>query len=56
MQQPTDQSVDQRKYVSRQYLDIAPIPGQYLDIALIAGQHKIYCPTMAFDLPTQSVT
>ena len=36
MQQPTDQSVGQRK----------DVPGQY----------KIYCPAMAFDLPTQSVT
>ena len=47
MQQPTDQSVGQREDISRQYLDIALIPGQYLDIALVA---------MAFDLPTQSVT
>ena len=39
-----------------QYLDIALVPGQYLDIALVAGQYKIYCPAMAFDLPTQSVT
>ena len=46
MQQPTDQSVGQRK----------DVPGQYLDIALIAGQYKIYCPAMAFDPPTQSVT
>ena len=49
MQQPTDQSVGQRK----------DVPGQYLDIALVAGQYKqykIYCPAMAFDLPTQSVT
>ena len=42
MQQPTDQSVDQRKDVH----------GQYLDIALVAGPYKIYCPAMAFDLPT----
>ena len=33
MQQFTDQSVDQRK----------DVPGQYLDIALVAGQYKIYC-------------
>ena len=33
MQQPTDQSIDQRK----------DVPRQYLDIALIAGQYKIYC-------------
>ena len=46
MQQPTYQSVDQRK----------DVPGQYLDIALVAGQYKIYCPAMTFDLPTQSVT
>ena len=45
MQQPTDQSVDHRKDVS----------GQYLDIALVVGQYKIYCPAMAFDPPTQSV-
>ena len=32
------------------------LPGQYLDIALAAGQYKIYCPALAFDLPTQSVT
>ena len=37
MQQLTDQSVDQRK----------DVPRQYLDIALIAGQYKIYCPAMA---------
>ena len=30
MQQPTDESVDQRKYVPGQYLDIALVPGQYL--------------------------
>ena len=46
MQQPADQSVSQRK----------DVPGQCLDIALVAGQCKIYCPTIAFDLPTQSVT
>ena len=39
-----------------QYLDIALFPGQYLDIALAAGQYKIYCPALAFDPPTQSVT
>ena len=29
-----------------------------IDIVLVActGQYKIYCPTKAFDLPTQSVT
>ena len=46
MQQPTDQSIGQRK----------DVPGQYLDIALVAGQCKIYYPVMAFDPPTQSVT
>ena len=46
MQQPTNQSVGQRK----------DIPGHYLDIALVAEQYKIYCPVMAFDLRTQSVT
>ena len=46
MQQPTDESVDQRK----------DVPGQYLDITLVAGQYKIYCPAMSFDPPTQSVT
>ena len=56
MQQSTDQSVDQRKDVPGQYLDIALVPGQYLDIALVAGQYKIYCPAMSFDLPMQSVT
>ena len=60
MQQPTDQSVDQGKDVPGQYLDITLIPRlvprQYLDIALVAGQYKIYCPAMAFDPPTQSVT
>ena len=56
MQQPTDESVDQRKMFPGQYLDIALVPRQYLDIALVAGQYKIYCPAMSFDLPTQSVT
>ena len=51
MQQPTNQSVDQRKDVAGQF-----VPRQYLDTALVAGQYKIYCPAMAFDLPTQSVT
>ena len=46
MQQPTDQSAGQIKNVL----------GQYLDIALVPGQYKIYCPTMAFDPPMQSVT
>ena len=41
---------------SGQYLDIALIPGKYLDIAPVAGQYKIYCPAMAIDLPTQSVS
>ena len=36
MQQLTDQSVDQRKDVPGQYLDIALIPGQYQGIALVA--------------------
>ena len=31
MQQLTDQIVDQRKDVPRQYLDITLIPGQYLN-------------------------
>ena len=51
--------MDQKKTKSHfpgQYLDIALVPGQYLDIALAAGQYKIYCPALAFDLPTQSVT
>ena len=52
MQQPTDQSVDQRKDVTGQYLDIALIPRQYLDIALVAGQCKTYCPAMAFNPST----
>ena len=47
MQQPIDQSVDQRKNVL--------VPGQYLDITLVAGQYKIYCPATAFDPPTLSV-
>ena len=55
MQQPTDESVDQRKGVPRPYLDIAHVPGQYLDIALVAGQYEVYCPVLAFDPPTQSV-
>ena len=55
MQQLTGKSVDQRKDVPGQYLNIALVPGQYLDIALVAGQYKIYCPGMAFDPPTQSV-
>ena len=45
----TDQSGYQRITESH-------FPGQYLDIALVTGQYKIYCPAMAFDLPTQSVT
>ena len=44
MQQPTDQSVGQRK----------DVPGQYLDIALVAGQCKLYCPAMASYPPMQS--
>ena len=56
MQQPTDQSVGQRKDAPGQYLDIALVPRQYLDIALVAGQYKIYCPAMTSNLPTQSVT
>ena len=56
MQQPTDQCVGQGKDVPGQYLDIALILGQFLDIALVAGKYKIYCPAMAFDPPTQSVT
>ena len=44
MQQLTDQSVGQR----------IGDPGQYLDIALVAGWYlDIYCPAMAFDVPTQ---
>ena len=46
MQQLTDQSVDQRK----------DVPGQYLDIAPVVGQYKISFPAMAFDPPKQSVT
>ena len=46
MQQATDQSIGQRK----------DVPRECLDIALVAGQYKIYCPVMAFDRPTQSVT
>ena len=45
MQQPTDQSVDQREYV----------PGQYLDIALVPRQYKTYCPALAFDPLMRSV-
>ena len=45
MQQLTDQSVDQRK----------DVPRQYLDIALVVGQYKICCPAMAFDPPIQNV-
>ena len=64
MQQPTDQSVGQKKVIPGQYLAIALVPRQYLDIALVAGQYldisqvagKIYCPAMAFDMPTQSAT
>ena len=41
MQQPTEQSVDQRKNLPRQYLDIALIHRQYLDIALVAEQYNI---------------
>ena len=52
MQQPTDQSVDQRKDLPRQYLDIAFVPG---NISLVAGKFKIYCSAMAFDPSTQSV-
>ena len=51
--------MDQKKTKSHlpgQYLDIALVPGQYLDIALAAGKYKIYCPALAFDPPTQSVT
>ena len=35
MQQPTNQSVDQRKDVPGQYLDTVLVPGQYLDITLV---------------------
>ena len=55
MEQPTDQSVDQRKDVPGQYLDIALVPGQCLDIALVAGQYMLYCPALAFDPSMQSV-
>ena len=48
MQQLTDQSVDQRKDVPRQYLDIVLVAGQYI--------YMMFCPAMAFDPPTQSVT
>ena len=50
-----DQNITE-SHLPGQYLDIALLPGQYLDIALAAGQYKIYCPALAFDLPTQSVT
>ena len=50
-----DQKITE-SHLPGQYLDIALLPGQYLDIALAAGQYKIYCPALAFDLPTQSVT
>ena len=50
-----DQKITE-SYLPGQYLDIALFPGQYLDIALAAGQYKIYCPALAFDPPTQSVT
>ena len=55
MQQPTDQSIDQRKDVPGQYLDIALVPRQYLDIALAPGQYKTYCPALAFDPLMRSV-
>ena len=50
-----DQKITE-SHLPGQYLDIAHLPRQYLDIALAAGQYKIYCPALAFDLPTQSVT
>ena len=50
-----DQKITE-SHLPGQYPDIALFPGQYLDIALVAGQYKIYCPALAFDLPTQSVT
>ena len=50
-----DQEITEN-HLPGQYLDIALVPGQYLDIALAAGQYKIYCPALAFDPPTQSVT
>ena len=50
-----DQEITE-SHLPGQYLDIALFPGQYLDIALAAGQYKIYCPALAFDPPTQSVT
>ena len=50
-----DQKITE-SHLPGQYLDIALVPGQYPDIALAAGQYKIYCPALAFDLPTQSVT
>ena len=53
MQQHTDESVGQRNDVPRQYLDIALIPGQSW---LQDNIRYVYCPVVAFDLPTQSVT
>ena len=50
-----DQKITE-SHLPGQYPDIALFPGQYLDIALAAGQYKIYCPALAFDPPTQSVT
>ena len=50
-----DQKITE-SHLPGQYPDIALVPGQYLDIALAAGQYKIYCPALAFDPPTQSVT
>ena len=50
-----DQKITE-SHLPGQYLDIALFPGQYLDIALAAGQYILYCPALAFDLPTQSVT
>ena len=49
LQHPKDQSVDQRNYLPRQYLDIALIPGQYLGITLVAGKYialhwPLICP------------
>ena len=46
MQQPTDESIGQRK----------DLRGRYFNIALVAGQYKIYFPSIAFDPPMQSVT
>ena len=56
MHQPTDQNVGQRIGVPGQYLDIVLVIGQYPDITRVAGQYKIHCPSMAFDLPMQSVS